>query len=1005
MKKKPILFFAIVMVLALLTVLVACKNQPQPLPAPKITADGNTVSWVAVDNASAYEVYVDGKKAETTTQTTYVLNKDVGTYSVQVKAISADAKKYADSDLSASVTCTVSKIAVSISKVSDPAVTEYWVGASSELDLTGLTATVHYQNAPDEAVILTSDDIVSDYDLATAGRYELDFEYQGVCGVTVRIYVRERSEVEHVDVSNYWVYNGAKWNYPDEYYEISDGTLMPTSAIDTHGRTLTVTNGKVSKNDLSIGKNVLRVSDGTKTVYSFVTVAYGITDKAGFESINSELDGYYVLLNDIDFANSGTKIGNAPLTVKWNASGSPDSVNVDRSGVGDSVDGKGNSLNGALTGAAFCGTFDGNGHIISNYTYKQATSSWAGRHKGMGVGMFGWIGKSGTVKNFTVRAATVQGDDYAAILAGYNEGVIENVALENDCNIYTFYSHGALVCAYNYGVVRNVVSNTAEGQTNFSGGLTSFPFLRQDGDYMTEIGANCYVAPKADLTEILGDGWLFVEGHGMLYATSDYRKLLSYDSEWVVGKQYKIIVCLADESLGDTLYVHSWGSYEGAVKVYNKVQKGNVFELSVGIPAFSANSGDNASVKIRIGSGSDAKYEFGFSVTLKKQLLCVEDASGVDGASGGTVNTIANYGINLDNVPIKLVYTDNTTQISSPTGYVESTYDSSQKTTQNVSFYYFDGDDYHYVVVKVLPQEPTGNFVTQLKVEPKQNIGTISYSADSAIDFDEFLTFTLCYYQGGESVVTAADAKITAAEYTMGHRTVVFVYNDEIVGNVTSRIDLDIWYVIKSADDWKLMNKYSDGYFMLNSDLNLSGEKSDNSLVIGQVPLAADVEGNKIDVTGVGSVQRGLAFVGKFNGNGYKIIGFNTDFARNAGATQPWQPTSYTLVPFAYVGEGGVVENFVLDSANIKCGQHGSLLVGLNFGVVKDITISANCTLFVHYGGQNTGAIAAVNGGALQNINCLVNKFVTNASNNMPLTTTVYITTGSGKETNCTIAA
>lgn len=1004
MKKKPILFFVIVMVLALLSALVACKDSPKPLSTPKISADGVTVSWTAVDNASAYEVYVDGEKVETTTQTTYSLNAGIGTYSVQVKAISADQNKFTDSGLSASVMCTVSKVPVSISKDSDPTLTEYWVGESTELDLTGLTATVHYENAPDESVTLTSEHVVSDYDLATAGRYELDFEYQGVVGVTVRIYVRERDAVEHVEANNYWVYDGSKWSYPDEYYEISDGSLIPTSAVDAHGRTLAVTNGKVSKNDLSIGKNVLRISDGSKTVYSFVTVVYGITDKAGFESINSNLDGYYVLLNDLDFAGNGTKIGNAPLTIKWNASGSPDSVNVDRSGVGDSVDGKGNSLNGALTGAAFRGTFDGRGHVISNYTHKQATSSWAGRHRGMGAGMFGWIGKSGTVKNFTLRAATVHGDDYSAILAGYNEGLIENVALEDDCEIYTFYSHGALVCAYNYGVVRNVVSNTAQGQTNFSGGPTNFPFLRQDGDYMTEIGANCYVAPQTDLSETLGNGWLYVEGHGMVYATNEYRKLLSYDSEWVVGKQYKIAVCLAEESLGDTLYVHSWGAYDGAVKIYNKKQHGNVFELSVGIPAFASNSGDTASVKIRIGAEGNARYEFGFSVTLKKQLLCVQDATGTDNAGGGTINTITNYGINLDNVPIKLVYTDNTTQLSTPSGYVESTYDASQKSVQKVTFYYLDGDAYHYVVVNVLPQEPTGDFVSQLKIEPKQGAGAISYSADSAIDFDEFLTFTLCYYQGSETVVTAADANISAVDYTPGHRTVAFVYNDAVVGNVTSRVDLDIWYVIKSADDWKLMNQYLDGYFTLEADLDLSGERSDNSLVIGQVPLDPDADGNKIVNSGVGSVQKGAAFVGKFNGNGHKVIGFNTDFARNTGATQAWKPTSYTLVPFAYVGAGGIVENFVLDGASIKCGQHGSLLVGLNLGVVKDVTISANCTLFVHYGGPDTGAVAAVNGGTLENINCLVASFTTN-SKTMNFANVVYLTIGNGKATNCTVAA
>ncbi|MCM1289280.1 MAG: hypothetical protein NC132_01280 [Corallococcus sp.] len=1004
MKKKLILFFAIAATLALLAALVACNSDPQQLSAPTVSADGNTATWNAVANAAEYEVYVDGVKVATTTKTTYSLNDAVGSYSVQVKALPVNAEKYAASPLSDAVTCVVSKVAVSIVKVSDPFVTEYWVGESSQLALDGLQAVACYQNAADEPITLTSENIVSDYDLTKAGRYELDFEYQGLIGVTVRIYVRERSEVEHLDVANYWIYDGSQWTYPNSYYEITDGSFIPTSAMDSFGRSLAVVGGKVSVEDLHVGKNVLRISDGSKTVYSFVTVAYGITDKSGFKSINSDLDGYYVLLNDIDFENDGVKIGNAPLTVKWNDSGSPDTVNVDRSGIGDSVDGKGNSLNGALTGRAFNGTFDGSGHVISNYTCSQATSSWAGRHKGMGVGMFGWIGNSGTVKNFTLRSATVRGDDYSAIVAGYNEGIIENIALEDDCNIYTFYSHGALVCAYNYGTIRNVVSNVSKGTTNFSGGLIDFPFMRQDGDYMTEIGANCYVAPKNDLTDVLGDGWMYVDGHGMVFASVDYRKLLSYDNEWVVGKQYKISVCLADESLGDTLYVHSWGAYEGAVKIYNTVQKGNVFELSVGIPAFSKNSGEKVSVKIRIGSVGDAKYEFGFSVALKKQLVCVEDASGEDGASGGTVETVVGAGINLNNIPVKLIYTDNSTETSSPTGYVESTYDSSKKEEQNVTFYYYDGQNYHYVVVKILPKEPNGDFVTELKISQKQGSGVISYAYGEIIDFDAFLTFTLCFRESGETVVTAADADITAAGYVSGHRSVAFTYNDDTVGKVTASIDLDIWYVIKSADDWKLMNENLDGYFMLNSDLNLSAANSDNSLVIGKVPLVSDSEGYKIDTAGVGMEQVGKAFVGKFNGNGYKVIGFNSDFARNTGAPQAWQPTSYTLVPFAYVGAGGVVENFTLDNASVRCGQHGSLLVGLNLGTVKDIVISANCTLFVNYGGADTGAVASANGGTLENITCRVTQFSV-ATKTFTFQKTVYITINSGKETNCEVIA
>ena len=76
----------------------------------------------------------------------------------------------------------------------------------------------------------------------------------------------------------------------------------------------------------------------------------------------------------------------------------------------------------------FQGTFDGNGHTISNLyidnsadTYMYSTS-----------GLFGWIdAASATIKNLTVDGATVKGSHWVGVIAGYMTGKIINCTVTN----------------------------------------------------------------------------------------------------------------------------------------------------------------------------------------------------------------------------------------------------------------------------------------------------------------------------------------------------------------------------------------------------------------------------------------------------------------------------------------------------------------------------------------------------------------------------------------------
>ena len=73
----------------------------------------------------------------------------------------------------------------------------------------------------------------------------------------------------------------------------------------------------------------------------------------------------------------------------------------------------------------FEGVFDGKGHVISNLKIE------LDREK---VGLFGYIGNRGTVKNVSLEAVKVSGESYVGGIAGRNEGVIDNCHVRGNIN-------------------------------------------------------------------------------------------------------------------------------------------------------------------------------------------------------------------------------------------------------------------------------------------------------------------------------------------------------------------------------------------------------------------------------------------------------------------------------------------------------------------------------------------------------------------------------------------
>jgi len=101
----------------------------------------------------------------------------------------------------------------------------------------------------------------------------------------------------------------------------------------------------------------------------------------------------------------------------------------------------------------FTGTFDGQGYTISNYTINKNSEY---------VGLFGYLGENGVIKDLTVHAGAdgVRGRANVGILVGYSEkGVIANCSSSGNATATLDYAAGGLVGYNNQGTITNCSSS------------------------------------------------------------------------------------------------------------------------------------------------------------------------------------------------------------------------------------------------------------------------------------------------------------------------------------------------------------------------------------------------------------------------------------------------------------------------------------------------------------------------------------------------------------------
>jgi hypothetical protein len=145
---------------------------------------------------------------------------------------------------------------------------------------------------------------------------------------------------------------------------------------------------------------------------------------AQFNEIRNNLSGHYILANDIDLSTIPNFV---PIGTFQPASDDPeDAENPDITKV-------------------FSGTFDGNGHTISNVTINQPEIY-------VGVGLFGL--NFGSIRNLTVKDVDVTGYYLTGGVVGMQGGTLDNITLIGTNTIRGTQGIGGIV-GVNFGAISN----------------------------------------------------------------------------------------------------------------------------------------------------------------------------------------------------------------------------------------------------------------------------------------------------------------------------------------------------------------------------------------------------------------------------------------------------------------------------------------------------------------------------------------------------------------------
>ncbi len=165
---------------------------------------------------------------------------------------------------------------------------------------------------------------------------------------------------------------------------------------------------------------------------------YSMSDVQNINASNTTLAGKYALANSLD----------ASAVSGW---------------VPIGTDGAGNILN---SGNGFAGIFDGLGKTVSNLTISLPSANY--------VGLFGYVGTGGTIRNVGLLDASVTGNSSVGGLVGWNDGGTISNAHATGLISGSGYWVGGLVGQNDGAITQSYATGAVNGTGNGVGGLAGY---------------------------------------------------------------------------------------------------------------------------------------------------------------------------------------------------------------------------------------------------------------------------------------------------------------------------------------------------------------------------------------------------------------------------------------------------------------------------------------------------------------------------------------------------
>ncbi|SFX49705.1 MBG domain-containing protein [Azotobacter vinelandii] len=226
---------------------------------------------------------------------------------------------------------------------------------------------------------------------------------------------------------------------------------------------------------------------------------YLIADVYGLQGMASTslLGAHFALANDID----------ASGTADWNCDGSGNCTGFNP--IGD-------------IGTTFTGTFDGNGHIISDLTLNRSDSENY-------IGLFGYVGSSGSIANVGLEDGSVSGGYYyIGSLAGYNAGTISGSHADVNVSVSGASWYGGGLVGYNAG---SISDSHATGDVQAVGVSREYGSQYLGGLVGNNTGSIQYSYATGDVSGEYIVGGLVGSNSGSIeasYATGDVNGITDY---------------------------------------------------------------------------------------------------------------------------------------------------------------------------------------------------------------------------------------------------------------------------------------------------------------------------------------------------------------------------------------------------------------------------------------------------------------------------------------------